>query len=65
MTQVSAGTGRKVDSSSLPLQASNVTMRFGGRTAVNDHTAAAVPWVSESDGAVLAERLEEVGGIEA
>ena len=26
----------------------------GGRTAVNDHSAAAVPWVTESDGAGLA-----------
>jgi len=33
----------------------------GGRTAVNDHSAAAVPWVSESDGAGLLERLEDVG----
>jgi len=36
----------------------------GGRTAVNDHSAAAVPWVSESDGAGLVERLEEVGVLE-
>ena len=33
----------------------------GGRTAVNDHTAAGVPWVSGDDGAGLLERLEEVG----
>jgi phosphatidate phosphatase APP1 len=33
----------------------------GGRTAVNDHAAAAVPWVSENDGAGLLERLEAVG----
>ena len=37
----------------------------GGRTAVNDHSAAAVPWVSGSDGAGLVERLEEVGVFEA
>ena len=36
----------------------------GGRTAVNDHSAAAVPWVTESDGAGLVERLEEVGVLE-
>ena len=29
----------------------------GGRTAVNDHSAAAVPWVSESDGAEILDRL--------
>jgi phosphatidate phosphatase APP1 len=33
----------------------------GGRTAVNDHSAAAVPWVTADDGAGLAERLEAVG----
>ncbi|WP_431779184.1 App1 family protein [Microbacterium aurantiacum] len=33
----------------------------GGRTAVNDHAAAEVPWVSESDGAGLLDRLREVG----
>jgi phosphatidate phosphatase APP1 len=33
----------------------------GGRTAVNDHAAAAVPWVSGDDGAGLLSRLEEVG----
>ncbi|MET0734312.1 MAG: phosphatase domain-containing protein [Microbacterium sp.] len=33
----------------------------GGRTAVNDHSAVEIPWVSESDGAGLLERLEEVG----
>ncbi|WP_457098543.1 App1 family protein [Microbacterium sp. P5_E9] len=32
----------------------------GGRTAVDDHSAATVPWVTESDGAGLLERLEEV-----
>ncbi|GAA2014014.1 App1 family protein [Microbacterium ulmi] len=37
----------------------------GGRTAVNDHSAASVPWVTESDGAGLLERLEEVGVVEA
>jgi phosphatidate phosphatase APP1 len=35
----------------------------GGRTVVDDHTAAGVPWVTESDGAGLLERLEEVGVI--
>lgn len=33
----------------------------GGRTAVNDHTAAGVPWVTGDDGATLLERLTEVG----
>ena len=37
----------------------------GGRTAVNDHSAAKVPWVSDDDGAGLLERLEEVGVIDA
>ncbi|WP_125132014.1 phosphatase domain-containing protein [Microbacterium sp. 10M-3C3] len=33
----------------------------GGRTVVDDHSAAAVPWVTESDGAGLLERLQDVG----
>ncbi|MFT4052385.1 MAG: DUF2183 domain-containing protein [Microbacterium sp.] len=33
----------------------------GGRTAVDDHSAAGVPWVSESDGAGLLDRLLELG----
>jgi len=33
----------------------------GGRTVVDDHSAANVPWVTESDGAGLVERLEAVG----
>jgi phosphatidate phosphatase APP1 len=33
----------------------------GGRTAVDDHSAASVPWVTDSDGAGLVERLEETG----
>ncbi|MFJ6652448.1 App1 family protein [Microbacterium sp. NPDC091313] len=33
----------------------------GGRTVVDDHSAAEVPWVTESDGAGLLERLEAVG----
>ncbi|MEU1970503.1 phosphatase domain-containing protein [Microbacterium sp. NPDC019599] len=37
----------------------------GGRTAVDDHSAAKVPWVTESDGAGLLERLEEVGVLQA
>jgi phosphatidate phosphatase APP1 len=37
----------------------------GGRTVVDDHSAAGVPWVSESDGAGLLERLESVGVIES
>ncbi|WP_292832036.1 phosphatase domain-containing protein [Microbacterium sp.] len=37
----------------------------GGRTAVNDHSAANVPWVSGEDGAALLERLTEVGIIAA
>jgi len=36
----------------------------GGRTAVNDHSAAKVPWVSESDGAELLDRLAEAGVVE-
>ncbi|TQJ32057.1 App1 family protein [Microbacterium sp. SLBN-146] len=35
----------------------------GGRTAVNDHSAAAIPWVTDKDGAGLLERLEEAGVI--
>jgi len=35
----------------------------GGRTAVDDHAAASIPWVSDDDGAGLLERLEEVGVI--
>ncbi|MFH8249970.1 App1 family protein [Microbacterium sp. B2969] len=37
----------------------------GGRTNVDDHSAASVPWVTESDGAGLLERLEEVGVLES
>jgi phosphatidate phosphatase APP1 len=37
----------------------------GGRTVVDDHSAANVPWVTESDGAGLLERLEGVGIISA
>jgi phosphatidate phosphatase APP1 len=33
----------------------------GGRTVVDDHSAANVPWVTDSDGAGLVERLEAVG----
>lgn len=33
----------------------------GGRTTVDDHSAADVPWVSDSDGAGLLDRLEEAG----
>lgn len=33
----------------------------GGRTAVNDHSAAGVPWVTGPDGAELLERLAAVG----
>lgn len=33
----------------------------GGRTAVNDHSGADIPWVTADDGAGLAERLEHVG----
>lgn len=33
----------------------------GGRTVVDDHSAANVPWVTESDGAGLLERLEDAG----
>ncbi|MGW9113572.1 App1 family protein [Microbacterium sp. NPDC055683] len=37
----------------------------GGRTAVDDHSAAGVPWVTGDDGAGLAERLEAVGLLKA
>ena len=33
----------------------------GGRTAVNDHSAAGVPWVTGDDGAGLLDRLSEIG----
>jgi len=33
----------------------------GGRTVVDDHSAASVPWVTGDDGAALLERLAEVG----
>lgn len=33
----------------------------GGRTVVNDHSAARVPWVTGSDGASLVDRLTDVG----
>jgi phosphatidate phosphatase APP1 len=33
----------------------------GGRTAVDDHSAAEVPWVTGNDGAELLDRLTEVG----
>jgi phosphatidate phosphatase APP1 len=36
----------------------------GGRTAVDDHSAATVPWVTGPDGAGLVERLEQIGVIE-
>jgi len=35
----------------------------GGRTAVGDHAAAAVPWVTDSDGAGLLDKLTDVGVI--
>ena len=37
----------------------------GGRTAVNDHTAASVPWVSASHGAGLLRRLREAGVVDS
>lgn len=36
----------------------------GGRTAVDDHTAADVPWVTGPDGAALVDRLESIGLLE-
>lgn len=33
----------------------------GGRTAVNDHSAPGIPWVTDSDGAGILERLQQVG----
>ncbi|HYP72507.1 MAG TPA: App1 family protein, partial [Microbacterium sp.] len=35
----------------------------GGRTAVGDHAAAAVPWVTDSDGAGLLDKLTDAGVI--
>jgi phosphatidate phosphatase APP1 len=35
----------------------------GGRTVVDDHSAAEVPWVTGSDGAALLDRLQDVGVI--
>jgi len=37
----------------------------GGRTVVDDHSAADVPWVTGADGAELLERLEGVGVVES
>ena len=37
----------------------------GGRTAVNDHTAASVPWVTASHGEGLLRRLREEGVVDA
>lgn len=37
----------------------------GGRTHVDDHSAAAVPWVTEDDGAGLLEQLEAAGVVDA
>lgn len=37
----------------------------GGRTAVNDHSAAGVPWVTDSDGAGLLDKLVDAGVVEA
>ena len=36
----------------------------GGRTAVDDHSAAEVPWVTGDDGAALLDRLAEIGVVE-
>ncbi|MBF4560811.1 DUF2183 domain-containing protein [Microbacterium sp. VKM Ac-2870] len=36
----------------------------GGRTAVDDHSAAGVPWVTGDDGAALLDRLAEIGVVE-
>lgn len=33
----------------------------GGRTAVDDHSAASVPWVTGDDGAALMKKLAGVG----
>jgi hypothetical protein len=33
----------------------------GGRTSVDDHSAASVPWVTEDDGAGILEKLEAAG----
>jgi len=37
----------------------------GGRTAVDDHSAAAVPWVTGDDGAALLDRLAEIGIVDS
>ncbi len=37
----------------------------GGRTVVNDHSAADVPWVSDSDGAGILDHLTNIGVIRA
>lgn len=37
----------------------------GGRTSVNDHSAAEVPWVTGPDGAALLDRLQESGALDA
>lgn len=37
----------------------------GGRTAVDDHSAAEVPWVTGADGAELLERLADAGIVDA
>ncbi|WP_431800775.1 App1 family protein [Microbacterium sp. bgisy203] len=37
----------------------------GGRTAVNDHSAAGVPWVSDENGAGILEQLADAGVIES
>ena len=56
--------------SEFPSQVSGVAIRrlspaeavlAGGRTVVNDHSAASIPWVTADDGAGLVERLEQVG----
>ena len=39
-------------------------MLAGGRTAVNDHSAAGVPWVTGDDGAGLLDRLSEIGVVD-
>ncbi|ALJ20530.1 App1 family protein [Microbacterium sp. No. 7] len=36
----------------------------GGRTSVNDHSAASVPWVTGPDGAALLDRLREAGVVD-
>ena len=56
---------KEIDVGGQPQLRATMTQRAGGRTSVNDHSAVAVPWVSESDGAELLDRLTEAGVVDA